>query len=123
MTIPRPAAVPPKKPSGASGNPHIRDGRIAAPKSVGHVPTTAVTIATIYSISSSTRASSVGGTVRPSTLAVLRLMRCSNLVGYSTGTSAGLAPFKTLSAISAAGRNTSYAHGRRAENQSHGGCH
>ena len=55
--------------------------------------------------------------------AVLRLMGSSNLVGYSTGTSAGLAPFKTLSAISAARRNTSYAHGRRAENQSHGGCH
>jgi hypothetical protein len=35
----------------------------------------------------------------------------------------GGAPFKTLSAISAARWNTSYAHGRRAENQSHGGCH
>jgi hypothetical protein len=39
-----------------------------------------------------------------STLAVLRLMRSSNLVGCSTGTSAGSAPFKTLSAISAARR-------------------
>ena len=43
------------------------------------------------------------------------------LVAYSP--SAGLAPFKVLSAISAARRNTSYAHGRRAENQSHGGCY
>jgi hypothetical protein len=60
---------------------------------------------------------------RPSIPAVLRLMRSSNLVGCSIGTSAGLAPFKTLSAISAARRNTSYALGRRVENQSHGGCH
>ena len=34
-----------------------------------------------YSITSSARASSVGGTMRPSILAVLRLMTSSNLVG------------------------------------------
>ena len=51
----------------------------------------------LYSITSSARASSVGGTVRPSALAVLRLMTSSIFVGCSTGSSAGLAPFKILS--------------------------
>src|SRR5947209_14500373 len=40
-----------------------------------------------YSITSSARASSVGGTSRPSALAVLRLMTSSNFVGCSTGRS------------------------------------
>src|SRR6516165_4101452 len=47
-----------------------------------------------HSITSSARASSVGGTVRLSALAVLRLITKSNFVGCSTGRSAGLAPFK-----------------------------
>src|SRR5215467_13997669 len=51
----------------------------------------------IHSITSSARASSVGGTVSPSAWAVLRLMINSNRVGCSTGRSAGLAPFKLLS--------------------------
>ena len=51
----------------------------------------------LYSITSSARARSVGGTVRPSAFAVLRLMTSSNLVGCSTGRSAGLAPFKMRS--------------------------
>jgi hypothetical protein len=38
-----------------------------------------------------------GGIVRPSALAVFRLMTSSNLVGCSTGKSAGFAPFKILS--------------------------
>src|SRR5262249_33428881 len=46
-----------------------------------------------HSITSSARASSVGGTVRPSALAVLRLITSSNLVGCITGKSAGLGPF------------------------------
>src|SRR5215471_4198560 len=50
-----------------------------------------------YSITSSARASSVGGTVRPSAFAALRLMTSSNLVGCSIGRSAGLAPLKILS--------------------------
>ena len=41
-----------------------------------------------YSITSSARASSVGGTSRPSALAVLRLITSSNLVGCITGRSA-----------------------------------
>ena len=43
-----------------------------------------------HSITSSARASSEGGTVRPSAFAVLRLITSSNLVGCSTGKSAGL---------------------------------
>jgi hypothetical protein len=50
-----------------------------------------------YSITSSAWESSVGGTLRPSALAVLRLIASSNLVGCSTGKSAGFAPFSILS--------------------------
>src|SRR5262249_547306 len=64
-------------------------------------------LAPSHSITSSARASSVGGTVRPSTLAVVKLMTRSNLVGCSTGMSAGLAPRKILSTYSAARRNRS----------------
>jgi hypothetical protein len=60
-----------------------------------------------YSITLSARASSMGGTVRPSALAVLRLRTSSNLVGCSTGKSAGLAPFNILSTNVAARRNKS----------------
>src|SRR5215468_4481239 len=45
-----------------------------------------------HSITSSARASSVGGTSRPSALAVLRLMTSSYLVGACTGRSAGFSP-------------------------------
>jgi hypothetical protein len=38
-------------------------------------------LAAFHSITSSARAMSVGGTVRPSTLAVLRLITSSNFVG------------------------------------------
>jgi hypothetical protein len=41
----------------------------------------------LYSITSSARASNVGGTVRPSALAVLRLITSSYLVGACTGSS------------------------------------
>ena len=48
----------------------------------------------IYSINSSARPSSDSGTVRPSALAVLRLMISSTLVDCWTGISAGLAPLR-----------------------------
>ena len=51
-------------------------------------------LAPLHSITSSARASSVGGTVRPSALAVCRLMTNSNLVDCKTGRSAGLAPLR-----------------------------
>jgi len=50
-----------------------------------------------YPITSSARASSVGGKSRPSVLAVPRLTTRSNLVGCSTGRSAGLAPLRIRS--------------------------
>src|SRR5215470_1156540 len=52
--------------------------------------------APLHSITSSARPSSVGGTARPSAFAVIRLMTRSNLVGCSTGMSAGFAPRKIL---------------------------
>src|SRR5262245_3575128 len=54
-----------------------------------------------HSITSSARASRLSGTVRPSAFAVLRLITSSNLVGCSTGRSAGLAPFRILSTYAA----------------------
>src|SRR5262245_47831265 len=54
-------------------------------------------LAALHSITSSARASSVGGTSIPSTFAVLRLIIRSNLVGCSTGISAGLVPRRILS--------------------------
>ena len=48
----------------------------------------------VYSITSSARASSIGGTSSPSALAVLRLITSSNLVGCSTGRSAGFSPLR-----------------------------
>ena len=49
-----------------------------------------------YSITSSARASSVGGTSRPSAFAVLRLTTSSSLVGNSIGRSPGATPFRIL---------------------------
>ena len=53
-------------------------------------------LASPHSITSSARASSVGGTSRPSALAVLRFRMSSNFVGCMTGRSAGLAPERIL---------------------------
>src|SRR5215813_4320176 len=50
-----------------------------------------------HSITSSARASSVGGTSRPSALAVLRLITSSYLVGACTGRSAGFSPLRMRS--------------------------
>src|SRR5262249_14075575 len=49
-------------------------------------------IAAVHSITSSARASSVGGTSRPSILAVAKLMTSSNLLACMIGKSAGFAP-------------------------------
>jgi hypothetical protein len=57
-----------------------------------------------HSITSSARRISASGGVRPRTLAVLPLITSTNLVGCSTGSSAGLAPFRTLSTNKAAPR-------------------
>src|SRR5262245_34484952 len=50
-----------------------------------------------HSITSSARAVTAAGTVRPSARAVTRLITRSNLVGCSTGRSAGLVPRRILS--------------------------
>src|SRR5262249_56152194 len=47
-----------------------------------------------HSITSSARASSVGGTSRPSALAVFRLITSSYCTGSCTGSSLGFSPFK-----------------------------
>src|SRR5207244_3481197 len=49
-----------------------------------------------YSITSSARASSASGMVRPSALAVFELITSSNFVGCKTGRSPGFAPFRTF---------------------------
>ena len=48
----------------------------------------------LYSITSSARASSVAGTSRPRALAVARLMMNSNLLDCTTGRSAGFSPLR-----------------------------
>ena len=53
-------------------------------------------LAPLHSITSSARASSEGGTSRPSALAVLRLMNSSTFVDCWTGRSAGFSPLRTL---------------------------
>src|SRR6185369_11037625 len=60
-----------------------------------------------HRITRSALASTFGGIVNPICFAVLRLMTNSNLVGCSTGKSAGFAPFKILSTYEAARRNKS----------------
>jgi hypothetical protein len=70
-------------------------------RDVSQVPKAAVSKAarqTIYSITSSARASSVGGTSRPSALAVPTLMTSSNFVCCRTGRSAGFSPLRILPA-------------------------
>jgi hypothetical protein len=57
-----------------------------------------------YSMTWSARASRDGGIVRPRALAVLRLIASSNLVGCSTGMSAGFTPRRILSTKSAVRR-------------------
>ena len=49
----------------------------------------------LHSITSSAIASTPGGMLRPSALAVLRLMTNSNLVALMTGRSAGFSPLRT----------------------------
>src|SRR6516162_9349343 len=60
--------------------------------------------APLHSITSSARASSVGGTSRPSVLAVFRLITSSYLVGSCTGRSAGSSPRRMRSTYDAARR-------------------
>src|SRR5262249_27381906 len=54
-------------------------------------------LASLHSITSSARARSVGGTSRPSVLAVFRLITSSYLVGACTGKSLGFSPLRMRS--------------------------
>src|SRR5262250_3857280 len=58
----------------------------------------------LHSITSSARASTVAGISMPSTLAVLRLITSSYLVGACTGRSAGFSPLRMRSTYPAARR-------------------
>ena len=51
----------------------------------------------LYSITSSARATSVGGTAMPSVFAVLRLTTSSNFTGDCTGSVAGSSPLRIRS--------------------------
>src|SRR6516165_11256291 len=62
-----------------------RDGRAADKRDELAAP---------HSITSSARASSVGGTSRPSAIAVARLITRSNFVDCTTGRSAGFSPLR-----------------------------
>src|SRR5262245_37937779 len=64
---------------------------------LNHTADSASRIGGPHSITSSARAMTAGGTVRPSARAVTRLITRSNLVGCSTGRSGGLAPRRILS--------------------------
>jgi len=86
-----------------SASPSMRDIRKCSPQD-RIVPKPDSCSADTHSITSSARASSVGGTSRPSAFAILRLITSSNLVGCSTGISAGFAPRRILSTRSAARR-------------------
>ena len=55
-----------------------------------------------YSMTSSARASRLGGTVIPNALAVFILIVISNLVGACTGRSAGFSPLRIRSTYRAA---------------------
>src|SRR5262249_61237499 len=73
----------------------------------GHTAEQRDELAALHSITSSARARSIGATVRPSTLAAVKLITSSNLVGNSIGRSPALAPFKILPTKSAVRRQLS----------------
>ncbi len=69
---------------------------VAGPPSLA-LPLRALSVWRTYSMTSSARASSIGGTSSPSVLAVLRLITSSYLVGACTGKSAGFSPLRMRS--------------------------
>ena len=71
--------------------------RAASGHAAAAPPSSVMNSRALHSITSSARASSVGGTSRPSALAVLRLITSSYLVGACTGRSAGFSPLRMRS--------------------------
>src|SRR5262249_2002042 len=77
-----------------SGHPHLTaEGLKRAMRRPEQVQQTLARLSD-HSITSSASESRVGGTVRPSRRAVLRLITSSNLVDCRTGRSAGLVPLR-----------------------------
>jgi hypothetical protein len=83
-----PSESRPNRCSAANGESVPRQDSCSAAKPLGGVH---------HSITSSARARSVGGIVRASALAVLRLIISSNLVGCAIGRLLGLSPLRILS--------------------------
>src|SRR5262249_40090721 len=90
----------------AAGDPHCADrgsiagqGRASQQKRPVHVRYRIVAADFSYSITSSAMLSNAEGTMRPSCFAVIRLMTNWNLVGRTTGISAGLAPLMMRPAV------------------------
>ena len=88
----------------ACGEPNI-----SASEKPAHEPTHALQQIEPYSITSSAWPSKDGATVRPSALAVFRLITNSNLVGACTGRFAGLSPLRRRSTYEAARGYCSFA--------------
>ena len=90
---PQAEAVPvPREPDGRQLRRLLRARRERPPAAAP--PSSVMNSRRSHSITSSARASSVGGTSRPSAFAVLRLMTSSNLVDCTTGRSAGFSPLR-----------------------------
>src|SRR5262249_33873381 len=75
-----------------------RHARHAPRRGGGGGGVTAVAPRGRYSITSSARASNVGGTTRPSAFAVFRLMTSSKREACTTGRSAGFSPLRMRAA-------------------------
>src|SRR5262249_6647189 len=69
-------------------------GRPSQGSSLSILTASATNLTPVHSITSSARASSVGGNVMPRTLAVIRLMISSTFTACWTGRSAGLSPLR-----------------------------
>ena len=85
------------RPPAARARGEVRHCRQPKTCTIAAVSSAVAAEASVYSITSSARASSEGGTSRPSAFAVLRLMASTSFVGNSIGKSPGLAPFRILS--------------------------
>ena len=84
-----------------------KSGHVEHDRHVRFVPKADMQQRRRYSITWSASNCIEDGTLRPNALAVFILMTSSNLVGCSTGRSAGFAPFSILSTNEAARRNKS----------------
>ena len=100
MFAPLPRLRSAKKPAVAGqsrADPHVVNENDLSIRKLQSVVMYALIFSPLHSITSSARASTDGGTVRPSVFAALRLITSSYLVGFCTGMSAGLAPLRMRS--------------------------